>query len=93
MFFRFSNHFGQHGFHSLGRYTIHVLFFAALALALLGVLVLLFPVVLAVFVAAIFFWIAAMCLGFAWKIFRASRPPSAGRRRIDVDIIDPDGRP
>ena len=58
------------------------------ALITLAVLVLLFPLVLAVVVAAIFFMGALIALRFAWKLYVTSRNTAPPRRRVDV-IIDP----
>ena len=63
------------------------------AFVTLGVLVLLFPRVLALVVAIICFIAALTCLRFAWKIFRAGRLASHPRRQVDVNIYDPDDYP
>ena len=59
------------------------------ALIVMAVLVLLFPLVLAVVVAAIFFLGALIALRFAWKLYLASRNTATPTRRVDV-IVDPD---
>lgn len=55
-----------------------------LTLALVGVLILLFPLVLAVFVAAVCFLGGAAMLAGAWKVYRAvpsstARSPEGGK--------------
>lgn len=66
----------------------------SLTLIGLGTLMLLFPLVLAIVVASLFFLIALFCLQVAWKIHRAARniqnQQSQHRTHIDVDVIDVD---
>ena len=73
-------------FDVLGRYAIHTLLIIALLLTGLGILVLLFPLVLAVVVAILFFWIALMAAGFAYRIHRSRRYDSP----TIVDVRPPD---
>ena len=72
------------------RNGIKTLISLALTLIALGVLTLIFPMVLAVVVAALFFMIAAVCLSFAWKLFRASRRISQGQPQVHVEIHRPE---
>ena len=58
---------------SPSRFAAHFLLTVALLLTGLGILVLLFPLVLAVFVAILFFMVAAACLRFAWHFYRITR--------------------
>lgn len=62
----------------------------ALSLIALGVLVLIFPLILAVFVAGFFFLIAAFILIFATKLFIAGRRNSILKHSDEIDIIDID---
>ena len=55
----------------------------------LGVLVLVFPVVLAVFVAALFFGVALICLRFSWRIYRAGRAHRPYTNDVQVTIHEP----
>jgi len=45
----------------------------SLFLITMGTLVLLFPLILAFLVAALFFTIAAICLAIVWKLYRQSK--------------------
>jgi len=45
----------------------------SLFLIMMGTLVLLFPLILAFLVAALFFTIAAICLSVVWKLYRQSK--------------------
>ena len=59
----------------------------ALFLIGLGVLVLVFPMVLAFFVAGLFFLIALLCLRWSWRIYRQSRfTANSSDVHIDVEI-------
>ncbi len=67
----------------------------AMTLTALGILMLLFPIVLAIIVASLFFAIAFVCLAGAWRLFRVAR--IAGRPQkpaedgyVQVQIIDND---
>ena len=71
------------------RNGIKTLVWLALTLITLGVLMLIFPMVLAVVVAALFFMIALSCLSFAWKLFRASRRVSRMEPQVHVEIHRP----
>jgi len=73
------------------RNGIKTLVSLALTLIALGVLTLIFPMVLAVVVAALFFMIAAVCLSFAWKLYRASRRVSHVEPQVHVEIHRPGG--
>ena len=71
------------------RNGIKTLVSLALTLIAFGVLILIFPLVLAVVVAALFFMIAAVCLSFAWKLYRASRRVSHVEPQVHVEIHRP----
>ncbi len=71
------------------RNGIKTLVSLALTLIALGVLTLIFPMVLAVVVAALFFMIAVVCLSFAWKLFRASRGISRAGSQVHIEINRP----
>jgi len=65
---------------------------AAMGLALLGlllvgfgILVLLFPLALAVFVAVLFFLTALGCLRWAWMVYRGSRIENRYVKHVDVE--------
>ena len=60
--------------------AVRLLVSIALMLTGMGVLVILFPRVLAYFVAGLFFFVAVVCLQQAWKIYKASR------RINDIDV-------
>ncbi len=88
-------------FYKLSQSGIKSLVSLALTLIGLGALMLIFPLVLAIVVASLFFLIALICLQVAWKIHRTARTlhdhqqtyqqdHPQGRTRIDVDVIDVD---
>ena len=68
------------------RNGIKTLVSLALTLMVLGILTLIFPMVLAVVVAALFFVIALVCLSFAWKLYRVSRGVSRTEPEVRVEI-------
>lgn len=74
------------------RHGVKLLVSSALLLIGLGVLILLFPLVLAVFVAALFFLIALLCLNFAWRVYRGSKKnqPSSERFYVKTHPLDHD---
>ena len=55
-----------------------------LLLVIFGILVLLFPLALAVFVAVLFFLAALGCLRWSWKVYRGSRPEERYVKHVDV---------
>ena len=67
---------------------IKTLLSIALFLIALGSLVLIFPLILAFFVAGLLFFAALLCLSFAWKLFRISRHQNSQTHHIHVDVID-----
>ena len=71
---------------NLSNNAIKALLSIALVLVGLGALVLIFPLVLAFFVAGLFFFIAFLCLSWAWKIYRLRRGASAERKYVDVRV-------
>lgn len=71
-------------------HAVKALASGALAAAGLGVLVLLFPLVLAFFVAGILFLAALICLSFAWRIYR-SRDRQDSSYDVDVIVDEGDG--
>jgi|GEM_PF-3476856 len=73
----------------MGSSARFLLFFAIIALGL-GVLVLLFPLILAFFVAGFFFLIALFSLRYAWKIYYLNRPAQNHRPQYHVEIHDID---
>ena len=71
--------------------SIHTLVTIAFTFIGLGALVLLFPLVLAYFVAGIFFLVAFFSLRTAWRLYWRSRPAKPyTRKHVDVEIVDPD---
>jgi len=54
----------------------------------LGILILIFPLVLAFFVAGLFFFAALLCLRFAWRLYRISGHQNTNTHHIHVDVID-----
>ena len=82
-------HYNASPFSVFTRNGIKTLVSLALTLIILGVLTLIFPMVLAVVVAALFFMIALVCLSFAWKLYRASRRVSRGEPQVHVEIHRP----
>ena len=72
------------------RNGIKTLVWLALMLITFGVLILIFPLVLAVVVAALFFMIALVCLSFAWKLYRASKRISRVEPQVHVEIHRPE---
>jgi hypothetical protein len=71
--------------------SIHTLLSIAFTFIGLAVLVLLFPLVLAYFVAGIFFLVAFFSLRAAWRLYWRSRPAKpTSRKHVDVEIIDSD---
>ena len=55
-----------------------------LLLVSIGILVLLFPLALAVFVAIVFFLAAMGCLRWAWVVYRSSRTENRYVKSVDV---------
>ena len=51
-----------------------------------GILVLLFPLALAVFVAIVFFLAAMGCLRWAWVVYRGGRPESRYVKPVDEEF-------
>ncbi|MCP4711348.1 MAG: hypothetical protein GY869_22235 [Planctomycetes bacterium] len=68
---------------------IKTLLSLALTLITFGVLILIYPLVLAVVVAALFFLIALVCVSFAWKLFRASKRISQAGPQVHIEINRP----
>lgn len=77
---------GSHFLSSLFQNTAKTLLTIAVFCIGLGVLVLIFPLILAFFVAAILFFISLVSLVFAWKVYRSGRIDHDGRRRIHVTV-------
>ena len=79
-------------FYKLTQNGIKSLTSVALTLIGLGVLMLLFPLVLAIVIASLFFLIALICLQVAWKIHRAARniQNQQSHHHTHVDVIDVD---
>lgn len=80
---------GQSPFRSFSTNAAKMLLMLALFFIGIGILVMIFPEVLAFFVALLFFMAAFVCLGWAWRIFRGGR--GAGRDPIihmDVNDVD-----
>jgi hypothetical protein len=59
---------------------------AGLLLVGIGILVLLFPLALAVFVAIVFFLTAMGCLRWAWVVYRGGRPESRYVKPVDEEF-------
>ena len=76
-------------FTAISRHGIKVLLWTALILIALGVLILIYPLILAVFVAALFFLLALGCLSFAWRLWRAGRLRPPSNPDIHVEIHSP----
>jgi ABC-type bacteriocin/lantibiotic exporter with double-glycine peptidase domain len=80
-------------FQTLTQNGIKSLTSLAITLIALGILMLLFPLVLAIVIASLFFLIALFCMNFAWKIYRASRniqqQQSHQHTHVDVINVDP----
>jgi len=76
-------------FSGITRTGLRTLLTMAAFLIALGILVLVFPVVLAVFVAVLFFGVALICLRFAWRIYRASRLQRPYSHDVQVTIHEP----
>ena len=76
-------------FASYARSGIKLLVILSLLLIGLGVLILIYPLILAIFVAALFFLIALTCLNFAWRLFRANRQRHSTDQHIHVQIHSP----
>ena len=84
---------------NLSRGGIKWLTSSALTLIGLGVLMLLFPLILAIVISSLFFLIALFCLQMAWKIHRAARNVQhhqqsyqqdhpQPRTHVEVNVID-----
>ena len=87
-----TNHSGQqfsNPISAASRLWARILLGVAVALIALAVFVLIFPRVLAVFVAAIFILGAVVALRFAWKLHLTGRNVAPPTRQVDV-IVDPD---
>ena len=65
------------------------LFVAGVALVALAVLMVVFPLVVAIIVAVLFFFGAAFCFRLAWICWRIGR--GQGNHRIHVDVHPSDG--
>ncbi|MCK5269390.1 MAG: hypothetical protein KAJ46_01345 [Sedimentisphaerales bacterium] len=72
-------------FSAMSRRAAMGLAMAGLLLVGIGVLVLLFPLALAVFVAFVFFLAAMGCLRWAWVVYRSGRPESRHVKHVDVE--------
>ena len=77
-------------FDFLARSGVRTLVFFALVLIALGVLMLLFPLFPAICVASLLFFIALLCLKFAWRIHRVQRQPDPNRSDVHIEILPPD---
>ena len=84
-----TNEFYPSPFASITRNGIKLLLLFALTLIALGILVLIFPRILAVFVAALFFLLALGCLSFAWRLWRAGRAKPPSDHSIHVEFHQP----
>ncbi len=65
-------------------HAVRLLVTIAFMLIGMGILIILFPLVLACFVAGLFFFIACICLYQAWKMYRFVR----GFHKAGVDVTD-----
>ncbi|MBN2210537.1 MAG: hypothetical protein JW709_04000 [Sedimentisphaerales bacterium] len=75
------------------RHAAGTLVMLALACIALGIGVLLFPLILAIFVAVLFFFVALVCLGWAWRIYRtqsAHREPTIHVKVSDIEAENDD---
>ena len=83
------NNIHPSSFASISRNGIKILAWIALILIALGILILIYPLILAIFVAALFFLLALGCLSFAWRLWRAGRARPPAHHDIHVEIHSP----